>query len=99
MLEKFYILIIVMFFYSVISLVLITIKMIKEYKLKIAEVQKEIDNLKRLRDAGGYLLEVIPDDDDWVPDGNFVKKCVEECKKRNINVTEEEIWDYFQPCE
>ena len=32
---------------------------------------------------GKYLLEVISEDDDWEPNGNFVRKCVEECKKRN----------------
>ena len=95
--EKLYILIIAVFFYSVTLLVLETIKMVKEHKLEIAKTQKEIDDLKRLRDIGGYLLEVMPEDDDWEPDGNFVRKCVEECKKRNINATEKEVWDYFQP--
>lgn len=95
--EKLYILIIVVFFCSVILLVLEIIKIVKEHKLEIAKIQKEICELNHSLDIGKYLLEAIPEDDDWEPNDNFVKKCVEECKKQNINATEKEVWDYFQP--
>ena len=45
-----------------------------------------------------YLLDVIPDDDNWEPDNTFVINAVMELNVRGIKVTEAEVWKEMKRC-
>lgn len=71
--EILYILIIAICLYILELCVLEIIKIIKKYKSEKAKIQEEIDKLNHLLDIDKCLLEIMPEDDNWSPDDNFIQ--------------------------